>query len=94
MAEQVLRWFISALAAAENTRYAGGVLPSPRRKTWAYRQDQLSSTHPIVAGIDLADVQGRNFGFALRTRRSASVLRQMVAWDWPELHGCSEGVLR
>ena len=44
--------FMSTLAAAENTatpRRRGYLAAS--EKTWAYRQDQLSSTHPIVAEI-------------------------------------------
>ena len=52
--------FMSTLAAAENTRYAKEAWATfaASEKTWAYRQDQLSSTHPIVAEIrDLADVQ-------------------------------------
>ena len=45
--------FMSTLAAAENTRYAKEAWATfaASEKTWAYRQDQLSSTHPIVAEI-------------------------------------------
>ncbi len=32
--------------------------PSPRGEVWAYRQDQLATTHPIVADIQtLSDVE-------------------------------------
>ena len=73
--------FMSTLAAAENTRYAKEAWAtfSASEKTWAYRQDQLSSTHPIVAEIrDLADVQVNFDGITYA--KGASVLRQMVAW--------------
>ena len=73
--------FMSTLAAAENTRYAQEAWAtfSASEKTWAYRQDQLSSTHPIVAEIrDLHDVQVNFDGITYA--KGASVLRQMVAW--------------
>jgi aminopeptidase N len=48
-------------------------------KTWAYRQDQLPSTHPIVAPInDLEDVQVNFDGITYA--KGASVLKQLVAW--------------
>ncbi|MBL8929475.1 MAG: aminopeptidase N [Kineosporiaceae bacterium] len=48
-------------------------------KAWAYRQDQLSSTHPIVAEIrDLADVE-QNFD-GITYAKGASVLKQLVHW--------------
>ncbi|MFT4234432.1 MAG: aminopeptidase N, partial [Microbacterium sp.] len=48
-------------------------------KTWAYRQDQLPSTHPIVAEInDLEDVQVNFDGITYA--KGASVLKQLVAW--------------
>ena len=48
-------------------------------KAWAYRQDQLASTHPIVAEIrDLADV-GANFD-GITYAKGASVLKQLVHW--------------
>jgi len=47
-------------------------------KDWAYRQDQLSSTHPIVAPInDLADVEVNFDGITYA--KGASVLKQLVA---------------
>ena len=47
-------------------------------KSWAYRQDQLSSTHPIVADIrDLEDVQVNFDGITYA--KGASVLKQLVA---------------
>jgi aminopeptidase N len=48
-------------------------------KSWAYRQDQLPSTHPIMANIrDLEDVEVNFDGITYA--KGASVLRQMVAW--------------
>ncbi|MFI1090853.1 aminopeptidase N [Streptomyces sp. NPDC020917] len=48
-------------------------------KTWAYRQDQLPSTHPIMAEInDLADVLVNFDGITYA--KGASVLKQLVAY--------------
>jgi aminopeptidase N len=47
-------------------------------KAWAYQQDQLSSTHPIVADIrDLEDVEVNFDGITYA--KGASVLKQLVA---------------
>ena len=72
--------FMSTLAAAENTRYTGAWTTfSSMEKSWAYRQDQLSSTHPIKAEIrDLDDVLVNFDGITYA--KGASVLRQLVAW--------------
>ena len=49
------------------------------RKTWAYRQDQLPSTHPVAADmVDLATVE-LNFD-GITYAKGASVLRQLVAF--------------
>jgi aminopeptidase N len=48
-------------------------------KTWAYRQDQLPSTHPIMAQInDLEDVLVNFDGITYA--KGASVLKQLVAY--------------
>jgi aminopeptidase N len=48
-------------------------------KSWAYRQDQLASTHPIVADIrDLEDVEANFDGITYA--KGASVLKQLVHW--------------
>ncbi|HEY6796451.1 MAG TPA: aminopeptidase N [Kineosporiaceae bacterium] len=48
-------------------------------KAWAYRQDQLASTHPIVADIrDLEDVEVNFDGITYA--KGASVLKQLVSW--------------
>ncbi|WP_129359754.1 aminopeptidase N [Rothia uropygioeca] len=72
--------FMSHLSAAENTRFTHAWTTfSAMEKTWAYRQDQLPSTHPIVADIkDLHDVQVNFDGITYA--KGASVLRQLVAW--------------
>jgi aminopeptidase N len=49
------------------------------RKTWAYRQDQLPSTHPIAA--DNHDLQAVEVNFdGITYAKGASALRQLVAW--------------
>lgn len=72
--------FMSTLAAAENTQYTSAWTTfSSMEKNWAYRQDQLSSTHPIKARIrDLDDVLVNFDGITYA--KGASVLRQLVAW--------------
>src|SRR5690606_13987229 len=50
-----------------------------KRKNWAYRQDQLPSTHPIAADmVDLVAVD-QNFD-GITYAKGASVLRQLVAY--------------
>ncbi|MHA7270439.1 aminopeptidase N [Arthrobacter sp. HLT1-20] len=72
--------FMSTLAAAENTQYVDAWTTfSSLEKSWAYRQDQLPSTHPIKAEInDLEDVLVNFDGITYA--KGASVLRQLVAW--------------
>ncbi len=49
------------------------------RKTWAYRQDQLPSTHPIAA--DDYDLEAVEVNFdGITYAKGASALRQLVAW--------------
>ncbi len=50
-----------------------------QRKTWAYRQDQLPSTHPI--GADMVDLEAVASNFdGITYAKGASVLRQLVAF--------------
>ena len=72
--------FASTLACAEATRWTSAWTTfASMEKAWAYRQDQLSSTHPIVAEInDLQDVQVNFDGITYA--KGASVLKQLVAW--------------
>jgi aminopeptidase N len=72
--------FMSTLAAAEATDFTQSWTTfAILEKGWAYRQDQLPSTHPIVAQInDLEDVQVNFDGITYA--KGASVLKQLVAW--------------
>ncbi|MDR2896359.1 MAG: aminopeptidase N [Propionibacteriaceae bacterium] len=72
--------YMSHLAAASNTRWVGAWTDFlATRKTVGYQQDQLPTTHPIVATIrDLADVEV-NFDM-ITYAKGASVLKQLVAW--------------
>jgi aminopeptidase N len=49
------------------------------RKTWAYRQDQLPSTHPIAADNYDLEAVITNFD-GITYAKGASALRQLVAW--------------
>ena len=76
--------YISTVATAEATDWKDiWTTFSASEKTWAYRQDQLPSTHPVVAPInDLADVQVNFDGITYA--KGACVLSQLVAyvgWD-------------
>src|SRR5699024_7226330 len=72
--------FASTLATAEATEWTGAWTTfASLEKGWAYRQDQLPSTHPIVAEIaDLEDVEVNFDGITYA--KGASVLKQLVAW--------------
>ena len=72
--------YASTLATAEATRWTSAWTTfSSLEKSWAYRQDQLPSTHPIVAEInDLEDVEVNFDGITYA--KGASVLKQLVAW--------------
>jgi aminopeptidase N len=49
------------------------------RKAWAYRQDQLPSTHPIAS--DMVDIETVRVNFdGITYAKGASALRQLVAW--------------
>lgn len=49
------------------------------RKAWAYRQDQLPTTHPIVADIPHLEAARQNFD-GITYAKGASVLKQLVAY--------------
>jgi aminopeptidase N len=72
--------FASHLAAERATRWRDAWTTfASVEKTWAYRQDQLPSTHPIEADIrDLQDVEVNFDGITYA--KGASVLRQLVAF--------------
>ncbi|WP_449278565.1 aminopeptidase N [Leucobacter sp. GX24907] len=72
--------YMSTLATAEATEWNEcWTTFVASEKSWAYRQDQLPSTHPIVAEIrDLEDVLVNFDGITYA--KGASVLKQLVAW--------------
>lgn len=76
--------YMSHLAAVENTSFTSAWTTfASVEKSWAYRQDQLPTTHPIFAEInDLQDVEVNFDGITYA--KGASVLRQLVAWVGPE----------
>ncbi|MBZ4296410.1 hypothetical protein LAM22_22190, partial [Mycobacterium tuberculosis] len=49
------------------------------RKEWAYRQDQLRTTHPVVADIVDLEAARQNFD-GITYAKGASVLKQLVAF--------------
>jgi aminopeptidase N len=72
--------FASVLAQAQATRFTSAWTTfATVEKTWAYRQDQLSSTHPIAA--DIPDVQAVEVNFdGITYAKGASVLKQLAAY--------------
>ncbi len=77
--ESFAEW-VSTLAAAEATRWTSAWTTFANTdKTWAYRQDQLPSTHPIAAEInDLEDVEVNFDGITYA--KGAAVLKLLAAW--------------
>ncbi|MCT2085091.1 aminopeptidase N [Microbacterium enclense] len=77
--ESFAEW-ASTIATAEATEWeAAWTTFNAMEKTWAYRQDQLPSTHPVVAEInDLEDVQVNFDGITYA--KGGSVLKQLAAW--------------
>ncbi|MDP9431737.1 MAG: aminopeptidase N, partial [Actinomycetota bacterium] len=72
--------YMAVLSQAEATKYRNAWTTfANAEKTWAYRQDQLSSTHPIAAEIEDIDAVEVNFD-GITYAKGASVLRQLVAW--------------
>ncbi len=76
--ESFAEW-AAAFASAEVTDWEAWTTFAVSEKLNAYHQDQLPSTHPIVAPInDLEDVQV-NFDF-ITYAKGASVIKQLTAW--------------
>jgi aminopeptidase N len=68
------------LAQAEATRWTSAWTTFAQLyKSWAYRQDQLPSTHPIAADIPDIDAVELNFD-GITYAKGASVLKQLVAY--------------
>jgi aminopeptidase N len=68
------------LAQAEATRWTSAWTTFAQLyKAWAYRQDQLPSTHPIAA--DIGDIEAVEVNFdGITYAKGASVLKQLVAY--------------
>ena len=67
------------VAQAEATRWTGAWTTFAQAwKAWAYRQDQLPSTHPIAA--DIPDIEAVEVNFdGITYAKGAAVLKQLVA---------------
>ncbi|MGH8826103.1 MAG: aminopeptidase N, partial [Jiangellaceae bacterium] len=72
--------YMGTLALAEATPFADAWTTfANRRKAGAYRQDQLPTTHPIVA--DVPDLEAAKLNFdGITYAKGASVLKQLVAY--------------
>lgn len=72
--------FASVLCQADATEYSEAWTTFANvEKSWAYRQDQLPSTHPIAA--DIPDLHAVEVNFdGITYAKGASVLKQLVAY--------------
>ncbi len=72
--------FASVLCQAEATEYDQAWTTFANvEKSWAYRQDQLPSTHPVAA--DIPDLHAVEVNFdGITYAKGASVLKQLVAY--------------
>jgi aminopeptidase N len=76
--ESFAEW-TSYLALVEATKFKNSWVGfNAERKNWAYRQDQLSSTHPIASDMVDIDTVKANFD-GITYAKGASVLHQLVA---------------
>ncbi|WP_188667623.1 aminopeptidase N [Tersicoccus solisilvae] len=72
--------FMGSASLADTGLYPGAwVTFANRRKAWAYVQDALPTTHPIVADIVDLDAAKQNFD-GITYAKGASVLKQLVAF--------------
>ncbi len=72
--------YMANLAQAEATRWnTAWTTFTNEEKTWAYRQDQLSTTHPIATEIPDVEAVETNFD-GITYAKGAAVLKQLVAW--------------
>ncbi|WP_432249469.1 aminopeptidase N [Streptomyces sanyensis] len=72
--------FMGSFSMVEATRFTNGwVTFANNRKAWAYRADQLPSTHPVTA--DIRDLEAAKLNFdGITYAKGASVLKQLVAY--------------
>ena len=77
---KALTTWASVICQAEATRWRGAWTSFAQlEKAWAYRQDQLPSTHPIAADVpDIAAVEVNFDGITYA--KGAAVLKQLVAY--------------
>ena len=72
--------YASVLCQSEATRWSNAWTTfCNAEKTWAYRQDQLPSTHPVSADAPDIDTVKTNFD-GITYAKGASILKQLVAW--------------
>ncbi|MER5303719.1 aminopeptidase N [Streptomyces lasiicapitis] len=72
--------FMGSFSMVEATRFTSGWITfANNRKAWAYRADQLPSTHPVTA--DIRDLEDAKLNFdGITYAKGASVLKQLVAY--------------
>ncbi len=72
--------YMGSHASAAATRYTDAWAKfAANRKAWAYQQDQLPTTHPIVA--DITDLEAAKLNFdGITYAKGAAVLKQLVAF--------------
>ncbi|MFF0748802.1 aminopeptidase N [Streptomyces sp. NPDC004267] len=72
--------FMGSFSLVEATRFNNAwVTFANNRKAWAYRADQLPSTHPVTA--DIRDLEDAKLNFdGITYAKGASVLKQLVAY--------------
>ncbi|MEV5610326.1 aminopeptidase N [Streptomyces sp. NPDC052225] len=72
--------FMGSFSMVEATRFTNGWITfANNRKSWAYRADQLPSTHPVTA--DIRDLEDAKLNFdGITYAKGASVLKQLVAY--------------
>ncbi|MFI1829108.1 aminopeptidase N [Streptomyces sp. NPDC020412] len=72
--------FMGSYAMVGATRFTNGWTTfANNRKAWAYRADQLPSTHPVTA--DIRDLEDAKLNFdGITYAKGASVLKQLVAY--------------
>ena len=72
--------FASVLAQVDATQYTDAWTTFANvEKSWAYRQDQLPSTHPVAADMTDLETVEANFD-GITYAKGASVLKQLVAY--------------
>ncbi|MET7637860.1 aminopeptidase N [Streptomyces sp. NPDC005438] len=72
--------FMGAFATVEATRFDDAWITfANNRKSWAYRADQMPSTHPVTA--DIHDLEDAKLNFdGITYAKGAAVLKQLVAY--------------